>query len=734
MGRKRVITEGRIPGKYSSVKQSHGRQRFRQRAEYAFLTLLFMIAIAAGYSLTPGSGAGFGAATQFMTSEYSDNIDHTFTHAFTDSDSHNIYTWIPEHTGEIRSIKVSGTLKGDGNAALYLEKDGKRYSIITEKEINKQGTSTFIADIPEESADEDAEPGESEESTDETETDNESEEIDRTISIDLKYRSDSDWGNNRGAATLEGIIDFTVEGTGFSWDIDESKLCTIWKVDSNDGDSTAICNGDDDCCAFSQLLPSGKEWLSPFELYFGRYSAGFENEVSAQVMYANYSLDAENIYSDIVRSDWASLPARFVNTTVEVIEFNKLCSKTCFVRNYDDESFSLVAEVDEGTELVIEKISYTMRSGSSDQTNASVGDRKISLRVENSRKDRVNTKIRIYKDKVKLRDLDGEDDAILDKGEYDIEIIPENSSVVNITLNDVDVTENTTDFLRIDEVSPDKITEKEFVKVYAIDPTPINFSEGNVTVTAEGTDLYKCKEWNFSEQRCDGEWTRLMNLTPGENYTFTLTPDDPGFGESITILNVQSYPIVGGNWTVEFTTRGRANLTITAVNGTTWSDGNETEDLKFLVLKCGNNTQNYTWVNGSVFIPDYRCRDTGTETSKVLTEGSHHLRFQFGEEVEYAHNLASGDVIYMYPDIAAPGMNVLVTFVDLNNSVFNNSIVITTNSSDVTVGPVVVTNRAGNVVTTGGDALSVPFFISPTAATQTVQISMGATALSQIFY
>ena len=29
---------------------------------------------------------------------------------------------------------------------------------------------------------------------------------------------------------------------------------------------------------------------------------------------------------------------------------------------------------------------------------------------------------------------------------------------------------------------------------------------------------------------------------------------------------------VGGNWTVRFNTTGKANLTITAVNGTTWTN------------------------------------------------------------------------------------------------------------------------------------------------------------------
>jgi hypothetical protein len=42
----------------------------------------------------------------------------------------------------------------------------------------------------------------------------------------------------------------------------------------------------------------------------------------------------------------------------------------------------------------------------------------------------------------------------------------------------------------------------------------------------------------------------------------------PALDSSITILNLQSYPSIGENWTVMFNTTGQANLTITPVNNT----------------------------------------------------------------------------------------------------------------------------------------------------------------------
>ena len=119
----------------------------------------------------------------------------------------------------------------------------------------------------------------------------------------------------------------------------------------------------------------------------------------------------------------------------------------------------------------------------------------------------------------------------------------------------------------------------------------------------------------------------------------------------IKVLNVQSYPTVGGNWTVRFTTIGTADLKITAVNGTTWSNSNENEDLKFLKIKCENQTLDYEWINDSVFIQNYSCENkTSFETSKVLTSGKHHLEFNFGGEKALAHNRAVDYTIGMLGD------------------------------------------------------------------------------------
>ncbi len=112
------------------------------------------------------------------------------------------------------------------------------------------------------------------------------------------------------------------------------------------------------------------------------------------------------------------------------------------------------------------------------------------------------------------------------------------------------------------------------------------------------------------------------------------------FNISINVLNVQSYPIVGGTWSVKFDTLGTANLTIRAINQTSFGDAFP-DDLKFLELRCANKIVNYTIQGGEIFSPNYTCNETGQETSLVMTEGKHYLEFQFGDALSYAQNDAS---------------------------------------------------------------------------------------------
>ena len=176
---------------------------------------------------------------------------------------------------------------------------------------------------------------------------------------------------------------------------------------------------------------------------------------------------------------------------------------------------------------------------------------------------------------------------------------------------------NYTDVLAYTEL-PFEVSS-EVVKLYHI--TETGREEANITE-------YDLNENNLTDYI---EW----NVEHLSNQTYEL---------EIIIINVKSLPQVGKNWTVMFNTTGKANLTITAFNGTNWSNSNEDYDLKFLEVKCGEQVLNYEWVagegNASVFISDYECNETGFEISKVLTTGVHTLEFDFGGTKAYAYNTA----------------------------------------------------------------------------------------------
>lgn len=77
-----------------------------------------------------------------------------------------------------------------------------------------------------------------------------------------------------------------------------------------------------------------------------------------------------------------------------------------------------------------------------------------------------------------------------------------------------------------------KIKKRAVMDTFAIDPSKANFSRGELTRVATGSQLYKCQNWNFTQSKCLGSWKKIMDLTPGEEYTLEITPQDPGFAET----------------------------------------------------------------------------------------------------------------------------------------------------------------------------------------------------------
>ncbi len=117
--------------------------------------------------------------------------------------------------------------------------------------------------------------------------------------------------------------------------------------------------------------------------------------------------------------------------------------------------------------------------------------------------------------------------------------------------------------LGVDEPNSSRfvIDDRNPVRVFALDPTGLDFTSATVEGIALGTELWKCQEWNFTEQRCAGEWRFLQMLSPGRAYSFELTPLDPGYAE---IFN----PNAAGD--IEITALDNETIVLAWVDGTTF--------------------------------------------------------------------------------------------------------------------------------------------------------------------
>ncbi len=177
----------------------------------------------------------------------------------------------------------------------------------------------------------------------------------KTIDVNLDYGNNEVYdANDDGVESLNGVIDFGVDGSSFNWDADESKLCTRYEVYSVDNqESTFACFGNENCCAFVDLESSRELWNDGLFLSYGSYGSTNDNIVFSQVLYVDYDLSADEPYSEIAYSSWDNLTAKFLEG---LIEFEDVCMETCLFKG-NATSYTLVVEL-ENTTLNIDEIEY----------------------------------------------------------------------------------------------------------------------------------------------------------------------------------------------------------------------------------------------------------------------------------------------------------------------------------------------------------------------------------------
>jgi hypothetical protein len=509
----------------------------------------------------------------------SNYTEHTQEIGLTLTSTQN-YTWeIEEHPPlfNLRSVMLDGEIIGEGKVrATLITPDGERYVIMKSKGLkaNDKITGMQVGEVDEDATENTSETGiidnegfaqndtsevlaiEGEENENQTEggeeqqTEQEQTAPEKEITLKLEYQSRTRWdANDDGIASTEAdAVDFTVADTSFSWDADESKLCTRWTITSEEtGSSTTLCNGNAECCGLAGVAPKENIWNAPLYIYYEQYGTTASNTVSAQVIYLDQSLEAGDTHFDSVQSSTETLDAVFQQ--VARTEFSGECVDSCMLpAGLNATEYTIMFEIENGTTLSVKSITYSIEDLGLGNTTVT-----LNLEVEDSKGNVLPSRIEVRKkqtlEKVAEKRIEKREKkqgmrtaaerkanaVMLERGDYAISIDLTEAAIPikRIDLEDTTIQNDTDRFIRVEKVN-DTDDESKFVSIYAIDPTAINFTNATVTVLATGNELFKCRDWDFETQTCNGEWTKLMDIIPGGEYTFTLTAEDPGYAETGT--------------------------------------------------------------------------------------------------------------------------------------------------------------------------------------------------------
>ena len=150
---------------------------------------------------------------------------------------------------------------------------------------------------------------------------------------------------------------------------------------------------------------------------------------------------------------------------------------------------------------------------------------KINETIEDAEQAPINSTIIWKQEGEIIQEYSGETHNYqLQSGNYELEITPRHKSIRKIRLNKI----VSSDISNIVDVDEDPKPDTEYSQIYAIDPKDPEIEDAEVTITATGTELYKCPEWDFENRECDGEWFKLMDTVPGQEYAFAV---DCGYKE-----------------------------------------------------------------------------------------------------------------------------------------------------------------------------------------------------------
>lgn len=324
---------------------------------------LVLVALALSYVYVSSDLNVTGFTINKKTYNYSEDANIIFS-------NHTEFIWYPKKGGRLSSFMIQGSYAKGGSAKVYLDTGSERYlvfgssadeesNLITGMAINdetekdtyvneSQGTNSSLEDNSTTDAiDDETLLNDTVEEGDTNTSFEEEEEENQSISIILEYKENSPYDeDNDGIEELSGVVDFTVENSGFNFIPDKKGLCTLWTIiEKGSLDENTICYGGESCCSSHGMMPSRDDWDDVLELYYGAYGAKEDNVVEGK------------IFSENAVSEKASLDAMFINE--ETIQIKDACKETCLLPEIMSESYKIIIEA-ENTTLYIDKILYSM--------------------------------------------------------------------------------------------------------------------------------------------------------------------------------------------------------------------------------------------------------------------------------------------------------------------------------------------------------------------------------------
>ncbi len=112
---------------------------------------------------------------------------------------------------------------------------------------------------------------------------------------------------------------------------------------------------------------------------------------------------------------------------------------------------------------------------------------------------------------------------------YNAEIRLSGSPVRDVRINGFVFREDV--FVGLDEIPLKSVSLDGVARAYAFSFNS-EFEEALLSGTAIGSELYKCDEWGFDEEKCLGTWVKETDLVPGEDYEVKTSSNSTAYAET----------------------------------------------------------------------------------------------------------------------------------------------------------------------------------------------------------